>query len=70
MFDRDKDGFIDTDEFKTVTPMKMKITFINPHRFRVFVCPVGGSLLPTNKLLGIPKQGIFLTPQKRQGAKK
>ena len=62
MFDRDKDGFIDTDEFKTVTPMK--ITFINPHRFRVFVCPVGGSLL------GIPKQGIFLTPQKRQGAKK
>ena len=64
MFDRDKDGFIDTDEFKTVTPMKMKITFINPHRFRVFVCPVGGSLL------GIPKRGIFLTPQKRQGAKK
>ena len=29
MFDRDKDGFIDTDEFKTVTSMKMKITFFN-----------------------------------------
>ena len=64
MFDRDKDGFIDTDEFKTVTPIQMKITFINLHHFRVFVYPVGGSLL------GIPTQGIFLTVQKRQGAKK
>ena len=50
MFDRDKDGFIDTDEFKTVTSMKMKITFINLHRFRVFVCPVGGSLLGIHRV--------------------
>ena len=47
MFDRDKDGFIDTDEFKTVTPMKMKSTFINLHRpcFGMF-----GSLLGINRV--------------------
>ena len=36
MFDRDKDGFIDTDEFKTVTLMKMKITFSNISIVSVF----------------------------------
>ena len=36
MFDRDKDGFIDTDEFKTVTPIKMNITFINISIVSVF----------------------------------
>ena len=36
MFDRDKDGFIDTDEFKTVSPMKINITVINISLFSVF----------------------------------
>ena len=44
MFDRDKDGFIDTDEFKTVTSMKRKIIFINISIVYVFLCVLLGAV--------------------------
>ena len=62
MFDRDKDGFIDTDEFKTVTPMKMKNTFINISIASVSVSGWGQSFENTH--------GVFFNSLKMQRCKR